>query len=656
MDDSGYRSSRGLPLRLTAAAAFGLALIGTPSLWAAQPTTPVEVYGRLPSLEDLALSPDGGKLAFVRTSEDSRNLYLARISDGVTLGAARVGNAKLRNIEWMDNDNLLIEVSSTSYPPIGFWGPQQEWFQLVIYSIPRRKLLPVSFAVNDEHTFNVLSGTPMVRQVQGRTELFAPGLYVTTRALPALFTYDLNTGRTTLIKKGVEPRTEWLVDESGRVAGEHVYSDPEKMWKVMLYNDDRRRLVASGKAPIDLPWVVGFDSSGNSILMSFLEDGKWIWRPLLMRDGSIGDPLGRGETFRRPILDRISGRIVGGIHDLDETRYFFFDNELQAHWNAVLRAFPNERVDLLSHSDDFSRILVRVFGPKDGYVYAVFDWYGHRAQVLGKVYEGLAEVSEVRHILYRATDGFEIPAVVTLPRGREPANLPLIVLPHGGPAAVDSDRFDWWAQALAEQGYVVLQPNYRGSDLSAQFTAAGFGEWGRKMQTDLSDGVRYLAKEGTIDPKRVCIVGASYGGYAALAGATLDLGVYRCAVSVAGPSDLKRILRWTNERSERSDNVTQRYWDRFMGVSGPSDPALERISPIEHVAAVTAPILLIHGRDDTVVPYEQSEVMASALKRAGKSVEFVTLKHEDHWLSRSATRLQMLEATVAFLRTNNPPD
>jgi len=245
---------------------------------------------------------------------------------------------------------------------------------------------------------------------------------------------------------------------------------------------------------------------------------------------------------------------------------------------------------------------------------------------------------------------------VTLPRGREPANLPLIVLPHGGPAAVDSDRFDWWAQALAEQGYVVLQPNYRGSDLSAQFTAAGFGEWGRKMQTDLSDGVRYLAKEGTIDPKRVCIVGASYGGYAALAGATLDLGVYRCAVSVAGPSDLKRILRWTNERSERSDNVTQRYWDRFMGVSGPSDPALERISPIEHVAAVTAPILLIHGRDDTVVPYEQSEVMASALKRAGKSVEFVTLKHEDHWLSRSATRLQMLEATVAFLRTNNPPD
>jgi len=175
------------------------------------------------------------------------------------------------------------------------------------------------------------------------------------------------------------------------------------------------------------------------------------------------------------------------------------------------------------------------------------------------------------------------------------------------------------------------------------------------MQTDLSDGVRYLARQGTIDPKRVCIVGGSYGGYAALAGITLDPGVYRCAVSVAGPSDLKRMLRGINENSGR-DNYAQRYWDRFMGVSGPSDPTLRAISPIEHIDAVTAPVLLIHGRDDTVVPFEQSQVMADALKHAGKTVEFVTLKGEDHWLSRSATRFQMLQATVAFLKANNPPD
>jgi dipeptidyl aminopeptidase/acylaminoacyl peptidase len=151
----------------------------------------------------------------------------------------------------------------------------------------------------------------------------------------------------------------------------------------------------------------------------------------------------------------------------------------------------------------------------------------------------------------------------------------------------------------------------------------------------------------------VCIVGASYGGYAALAGMTLDPGVYRCAVSVAGISDLKRFLghKYIWADSTRAD----RYWERMLGVSTSGTSALDAISPIEHVKAVTGPVLLIHGRDDTVVPYEQSEAIASALKHAGKSVSFVTLKNEDHWLSRSATRLQMLQATIEFLHANNSP-
>jgi dipeptidyl aminopeptidase/acylaminoacyl peptidase len=159
-----------------------------------------------------------------------------------------------------------------------------------------------------------------------------------------------------------------------------------------------------------------------------------------------------------------------------------------------------------------------------------------------------------------------------------------------------------------------------------------------------------------IDPARVCIVGASYGGYAALAAVTLDPGLYRCAVSVAGISDLKRMLEWVNDKHFNRSNYEQRYWDRFMGAHGPDDPALAEISPIKHIEAVSVPVLLIHGRDDTVVPYEQSTIMADALRRARKDVQLVTLQHEDHWLSRSETRLQMLQSLVAFLRTHNPPD
>jgi dipeptidyl aminopeptidase/acylaminoacyl peptidase len=330
---------------------------------------------------------------------------------------------------------------------------------------------------------------------------------------------------------------------------------------------------------------------------------------------------------------------------------------MQAQWDVIVRTFDGEHVRLVSAADGFTKFVVRVDGAKHGFLYELVDLKAHRADPIGDVYEGGALPLPVRRITYAATDGLQIPAYLTLPRVGNGKNLPLIVLTHGGPAARDTADFDWWAQALADQNYAVLQPNYRGSDLDWRFLAAGFGEWGRKMQTDLSDGVRYLVREGIVDVQRVCIVGASYGGYAALAGVTLDPGVYRCAVSVAGLSDLKRWLDWVNAKNlGRQNNMTQRYWDRFMGVSGPTDPVLDAISPIRHLDAVNVPVLLIHGQDDTVVPYEQSRVMFDALRHAGKDVEFVTLKHEDHWLSRSETRLQMLEKSVAFLRAHNPSD
>lgn len=162
-----------------------------------------------------------------------------------------------------------------------------------------------------------------------------------------------------------------------------------------------------------------------------------------------------------------------------------------------------------------------------------------------------------------------------------------------------------------------------------------------------------MEAEGIVDPKRVCIAGGSYGGYAALAGATIDQGVYRCAASIAGASDLARMPK--TEQWESGD-ATFRYWANFMGVAGQKDPELSKISPVEHAHEVSIPVLLIHGKDDTVVPYEQSRVMAEAMQKAGKPVQFVTLEGEDHWLSRGATRQQMLTELVRFLRANNPPD
>jgi dipeptidyl aminopeptidase/acylaminoacyl peptidase len=315
-------------------------------------------------------------------------------------------------------------------------------------------------------------------------------------------------------------------------------------------------------------------------------------------------------------------------------------------------------VELVGASADHRKLVVMVDSPTEGPAYALVNLDARSAGWIGNQFAGLKseDVGERRPIAFKAADGLALTGYLTLPHGKDAKALPLVVLPHGGPAARDELGFDWWAAALASRGYAVLQVNYRGSEgFGWSFLSAGFGQWGGKMQTDLSDGVRYLASQGTIDSRRVCIVGASYGGYAALAGATLDRGVYRCAASVAGPSDLRRMVaRYRSALGSQAAEV-QRYWLRFMGADSLGDSHLQAISPAALADKVDIPILLIHGDQDTVVPFEQSQIMADALKKAGKPVTFVTLHSEDHHLSRGATRLQMLRAVMDFLEHNNPP-
>ncbi|EGF90920.1 prolyl oligopeptidase family protein [Asticcacaulis biprosthecium C19] len=226
-----------------------------------------------------------------------------------------------------------------------------------------------------------------------------------------------------------------------------------------------------------------------------------------------------------------------------------------------------------------------------------------------------------------------------------------MVLPHGGPESRDNIDFDWQTQCLASRGYAVLQPNFRGSSGYGEvFVEKGFGEWGRKLQTDLSDGVRWLAAQGTIDPKRVAILGASYGGYAALAGATLDPDIYRCAVSIAGVSDLKSMTGFELDNSAGKQTRRVRYWKQFMGDA----KTFDAVPPARQADKAYCPILLIHGTDDTIVPIDQSKRMEKALKAAGKPVEFITYKGQDHWETVGSHRIGMMTSALAFLEKHNP--
>jgi dipeptidyl aminopeptidase/acylaminoacyl peptidase len=224
--------------------------------------------------------------------------------------------------------------------------------------------------------------------------------------------------------------------------------------------------------------------------------------------------------------------------------------------------------------------------------------------------------------------------------------LPLVVLPHGGPDSRDHLVFNWWAQFLATRGYAVLQPQFRGSSgFGAAHRLAGSRQWGGLMQDDVTDGVKEMIRIGVADPDRICIAGASYGGYSALAGAAFTPDLYACAVSVNGVADLPAMVGYTSRQTG-----TSYYSAAFKDDIGSiHDPSLAGRSPARSAQNVRAPILLLHGSDDTVVPISQAEAMERALIAAGKTCTFVRLPGEDHWLSRSATRTQVLREMETFL-------
>jgi dipeptidyl aminopeptidase/acylaminoacyl peptidase len=660
--DSKARSivlkARGVWRSASSGAAACAALITLGGLLGARIASAVrlEVYGHLPQIEDVSISPDGTHIAFVRTDGDARIIWVGPLANPKTAFALKVGDQKLRGIRWADDTHVLLTMSATGLPT-GFIGYRGELYQLQVLDVATRKttIVPKLDQVdthNGLHWLNAISGNPMVRNLGGHTVLFVRGIHFTDRTLPALFSLDVTTGVQQVIKEGTQSTEGWLVGADGQVVAEADYFELQQRWLLLarLNGNDNMTEVASTHAGLDLPGILGFGPEPDTLLIRQLEDGDNVWKVLSLRDGKLGPPMAERRTFQSPIEDNKLHRMVGGIYVDDYAHYVFFDPKLQQGWDAILAAFSGEHVEFVSSSDDFTQVVVLVEGAKHGYAYFLVDLGTGHVKMIGPVYEAITHPLEVRRVTYAAQDGFIVPGYLTLPSGRAQKSLPLVVLPHGGPAVADDAEFDWWSQALADQGYAVLQPNYRGSSLGRAHLEAGFGQWGRKMQTDLSDGVRYLVKQGIVDPARVCIVGASYGGYAALAGVTLDPGVYRCAVSIAGPSDLKRMLQ------RAGIGMTQRYWDRFMGVTGPGDRALDEISPIRHVDAINVPVLMIHGRDDTVVPFEQSEVMFDAMKSARKDVELVRLNREDHWLSHSETRLQMLKTSVGFLRAHNPPD
>lgn len=533
-------------------------------------------------------------------------------------------------------------------------APRQEYTTVVLYDVAANRQTRLMH--DAQNSLNIVLGTPFRRMVDGKPVAFVQGVRFdsTGRGRVALYRIDLKSGASKVVHEAFPNTEEWLVGGDGQPAAASVFDHTTGIWTLKVKVSGGWKDAMRSEGYLDRPSTAGLGRDGRSILLFDEVDDERVLREL-NADGTFGEPMST-QGGDQLLFDPDGHNLIGSRALIgDEFRYDFFSPQDQRIWRSIEVAYRGQHVQLLSWSNNRDRMIIRVDSPTEGAGIAYVDWKTKRADWIGSVYRGLkeADIAQVKPVRFKAADGLDLSGYLTLPRGREAKKLPLVVLAHGGPAARDTPTFDWWSQALASRGYAVLQVNFRGSaGFGGEFLQAGYGQWGRKMQTDLSDGVRHLAGQGIVDPARVCIVGASYGGYAALAGATLDRGVYRCAASVAGVSDLRRMVGWSKTNKGRT---AQKYWIRFMGADDPNDPVLRELSPSEKVDGVMTPILLVHGRDDTVVPLEQSNIMQRALERAGNPAELVVMSGEDHWLSRGETRLRMLNAVTTFLEKNNPP-
>jgi len=657
------RRSPRVAVRLACVAAVLLGPCGAAQ--AAPP--PAEAFSETPSFSFVALSPDGRTLAVDRVTRDGHKVVLFAVGSSEPQRVLSVDPAdKLRGLEWADARTVLVDVSGTVRLP-GASGARSRWefWRTMAASLdggPPRMLLM------DGANRRLVTGSRVLAagsRLPGRVIMESWDYSATQQRdsvgtrlsdgrrdsgwVSTLFDVDTATGKGRVLERGTPYTMQWLVDPDGTPRARAEWLADSREYTV-LARDERGWRPVHQHSGMDWMGLAGTSTDGKALVVVGENgtDRSRAWS--LPFDGGppsvlYEDPAGVAAV----LVDELTGKAVGYETGGLEPRQHWIDPQRAQKQRVLEKAFPGRDVEVVQRSDDGERVVVVVGSRSHPPVHYLVDFATGRADTLGEAYPGLAgaQLGESRGLTYRARDGADIPAYLTLPPGLPARDLPLVLLPHGGPEWRDPAGFDAWAQFLATRGYAVLQPQFRGSTgFGREHRLAGYGEWGGRMQDDLSDGVRHLVATGVADPARVCIVGASYGGYAALAGAAFTPELYACAVSVNGVSDLPNMIGDLRRRGgDQSDEIG--YWQEHIGPS--TDPRVAQRSPARAATAVRAPVLLLHGENDTVVPPVQSQLMAKALAEAGKPHRYLSLPGEDHWLSQAATRTQVLKEIESFL-------
>ena len=361
------------------------------------------------------------------------------------------------------------------------------------------------------------------------------------------------------------------------------------------------------------------------------------------------DPLGRVD-FGNAMISDLTHEIIATSYEDDRERLYWKDKSFEKDYNFIKNKLGDREINFQSSTADETKFIVSTNSDVDPGTVWLFDRKSKNLTTLYQVRKNLdrAALAPMKAIRYKSSDGLEIPAYLTLPKGVAGKNLPLVVVPHGGPWGRDSWGYSSMAQFLANRGYAVLQPNFRASTgYGKKFLNAGNNEWGQKMQDDLTWGVKYLVAEGVADPKRVGIMGGSYGGYATLAGVTYTPDMYAAAVAIVAPSNLQTLLESVPPYWESIRTV---FYKRMGDPNTPEGLAqMKRQSPLYSADKIKTPLMVVQGANDPRVNKREADQIVIALRDRNYPVEYLVAPDEGHGFARPVNNMAMFAAGEKFL-------
>jgi dipeptidyl aminopeptidase/acylaminoacyl peptidase len=628
---------------------------------------PVEVFSRWPAIIHPTISRDGKTLCYGAVFDKDRAMLFKDLDGTENYAVDIVAKASLGSPRWVAEDRVVygrmagIDRDAKNYK--GLLGQAREDDLRDQQRIIAGGILFARFGGKKD-------GAVLMNEFDFPTD-YAARYGIAYLNYPNVIEMDTRTGVFGLVLKNPGKITGWICDGAGvvRVGVEQdngmsriIYrQSAAEPWRVAAGLDFAKR----GVQPIYL------SADGSTLYVSLVTPaGNWGVYSYDLAKQKMGnlilshdhyDILPYGFTVSQDgfDLDKVvfapKTREVLGIQFVtDKPRVVWFDPQMAQVQEALNQNFPGKINTIVDMSDNQQRMIVLSWSANDFGTYYLFDLAKKQLKPLFQRAPWIKpeQMAEVKPISYPSRDGLTIHGYLTLPKGADPKKLPMVVYPHGGPFARDSYDFDYDAQFLANRGYAVLQMNYRGSPgYGEAFAKKGMRSLGRGIQDDIEDGTRWAIAQGIADPGRIAIMGWSFGGYSAAIGPMRAPELYRCAINMAGVTDWKALMKYDIEVSPVRRQTTADY----IGDPVADAAELDDISPVNHVDKLRVPMLLVYGKDDTTVPYDQMKLLTAALDREHKQYEVLARANEGHGFGDVKHRAELYNRIEQFLAKNMAP-